>query len=172
LTNFINNDRSIAKGFELSVSARPNRWLRFDGNYTLLNTRLEAASGVLDSATGTVILNPEIGLPLYRRPRNSGSASVAFTGERLSANLEGVFIGRRRDYDPAYFSRFDLQGRPIYNGGYTKLDLAGSYRLNSSVSLFARVENLLNQSYEEVLGYPAYKLNFSAGMRFRIGGGK
>ena len=41
---------------------------------------------------------------------------------------------------------FDLQGRPIYNGGYTKLDLAGSYRLNSSVSLFARVENLLNQS--------------------------
>jgi outer membrane cobalamin receptor len=172
LTNFINNDRSIAKGFELSVSARPNRWLRFDGNYTLLNTGLEAASGVLDSVTGTVIRNPEIGLPLYRRPRNSGSASVAFTGERLSANLEGVFIGRRRDYDPAYFSRFDLQGRPIYNGGYTKLDLAGSYRLNSSVSLFARVENLLNQSYEEVLGYPAYRLNFSAGMRFRIGGGK
>jgi outer membrane cobalamin receptor len=172
MTNFINNDRSTAKGFELSVSARPNRWLRLDGNYTLLDTNLDAASGVLDSTTGTVIRNPEIGLPLYRRPRNSGSASVAFTGERLSAILDGVFIGRRRDYDPAYFSRFDSQGRPIYNGGYTKLDLAGSYRLNSSVSLFARVENLLNQDYEEVLGYPAYRLNFSAGMRFRIGGGK
>jgi outer membrane cobalamin receptor len=172
MTNFINNDRSTAEGFELSVSTRPNRWLRFDGNYTLLATKLEAASGVLDSATGAIIPNPEIGLPLYRRPRNSGSVSVAFTGAKFNANLDGVFIGKRRDYDPAYFSRFDLQGRPIYNGGYTKLDLAVSYRLNSHVSLFARGENLLNQSYEEVLGYPAYRLNFSAGMRFRIGGGR
>jgi outer membrane cobalamin receptor len=172
LTNFVNNDRSTAEGFELSVSTRPNRWLRFDGNYTLLDTKVDAAADILDSTTGALIRNPEIGLPLYRRPRNSGSVSVAFTGERLNAILDGVFIGKRRDYDPAYFSRFDLQGRPIYNGGYTKLDLAGSYRLNSHVSLFARIENLLNQDYEEVLGYPAYRLNFSAGMRFRIGGGR
>jgi hypothetical protein len=31
---------------------------------------------------------------------------------------------------------------------------------------------MFNQNYEEVLGYPACRLNFSAGMRFRIGGGK
>ena len=172
MTNFINNDRATARGFEFSVSTRPNRWLRFDGNYTLLNTNLDAASNVFDSATGTLIPNPEVGLPLYRRPRHSGSASVAFIGGKFDANLDGVFTGKRRDYDPAFFSRFDSQGRPIYNGGYTKLDLAGSYRLSPLVSLFGRIENLLNQDYEEVLGYPAYRLNFSAGMRFRIGGGK
>jgi outer membrane cobalamin receptor len=172
MTNFINNDRATARGFEFSVSTRPNRWLRFDGNYTLLNTNLDSASNVFDSATGTLIPNPEVGLPLYRRPRHSGSASVAFIGGRFDANLDGVFTGKRRDYDPAFFSRFDAQGRPIYNGGYTKLDLAGSYRLSPLVSLFGRIENLLNQDYEEVLGYPAYRLNFSAGMRFRIGGGK
>jgi len=172
MTNFINNDRATARGFEFSVSTRPNRWLRFDGNYTLLNTNLDTASNVFDSATGTLIPNPEVGLPLYRRPRHSGSASVAFIGGKFDANLDGVFTGKRRDYDPAFFSRFDAQGRPIYNGGYTKLDLAGSYRLSPLVSLFGRIENLLNQDYEEVLGYPAYRLNFSAGMRFRIGGGK
>jgi outer membrane cobalamin receptor len=171
-THFINNDRATAEGFEFSISTRPNRWLRFDGNYTLLHTNLDAASDVFDSAAGTLVPNPEVGLPLYRRPRHSGSASVAFIGGRFDANLDGVFIGKRRDYDPALFSRFDSQGRPIYNGGYSKLDLAGSYRLNSSVSLYGRIENLLNQDYEEVLGYPAYRLNFSAGMRFRIGGGK
>jgi outer membrane cobalamin receptor len=171
-THFINNDRATAEGFELSISARPNRWLRFDGNYTLLDTKLDAASDVFDSDAGTLVRNPEVGLPLYRRPRHSGSASVAFIGSRFDANLEGVFIGKRRDFDPALFSRFDTKGRPIYNGGYTKLDLAGSYRLSSLVSLFGRIENLLNQDYEEVLGYPAYRLNFSAGMRFRIGGGK
>ena len=171
-THFINNDRATAQGFELSIATRPNRWLRFDGAYTLLDTKLDAASAVFDSFTGTLISNPEVGLPLYRRPRHSGSASVAFIGGRFDANLDGVFIGKRRDYDPALFSRFDLNGRPIYNGGYTKLNLAGSYRLSSSVSLFGRIENLLNQDYEEVLGYPAYRLNFSTGMRFRIGGGK
>jgi outer membrane cobalamin receptor len=171
-TNFINHDRVTAEGFEFSVSARPSIRLRFDAAYTLLDAKLDAASDVFDSATGTLIPNPEIGLPLHRRPRHSGSASVAFTGQRFDAILDGVFIGKRRDYDPAYFSRFDSQGRPIFNGGYTKLDLAGSYRFNSFVSFFGRIENLLNQDYEEVLGYPAYRLNFSAGMRFRIGGGK
>ncbi|MGH9753534.1 MAG: TonB-dependent receptor [Blastocatellia bacterium] len=172
MTHFINHDRATAEGFELSVSARPNRWLRFEGAYTLLDAKLDAAADVFDSATGTLIPNPEIGLPLHRRPRHSGSASITFTRQRFDANLDGVFIGKRRDYDPAFFSRFDPQGRPIYNGGYTKLDLAGSYRLNSFISFFGRIENLLNQDYEEVLGYPAYRLNFSAGMRFRIGGGK
>jgi outer membrane cobalamin receptor len=172
MTHFINNDRATAQGFEFSVSTRPNRWLRFDGNYTLLNTNLDAASNVFDSDMGTLIPNPEVGLPLYRRPRHSGSASVAFISGKFDANLDGVFTGKRRDYDPAFFSRFDANGRPIYNGGYTKLDLAGSYRLSPLVSLFGRIENLLNQDYEEVLGYPAYRLNFSAGMRFRIGGGK
>ncbi len=98
--------------------------------------------------------------------------SVGYVGDKFNANLDGVFIGKRRDFDPAFFSRFDPQGRPFYNGGYSKLDLAGSYRLNSNISLFGRIDNLLNQDYEEVLGYPAYRLNFSAGMRFRIGGGK
>src|SRR5262245_23443584 len=171
MTHFINNDRATAEGFEFGVSLHPNRWLRFDGNYTLLDTNLDAAAGVIDSS-GSLIPNREIGLPLYRRPRHSGSTSVTFIGEKFNANLDGLFIGKRRDYDPALFSRFDQQGNPIYNGGYTKLDLAGSYRINSSISFFGRIENLLNQDYEEVLGYPAYRLNFSAGMRFRIGGGK
>jgi hypothetical protein len=38
--------------------------------------------------------------------------------------------------------------------------------------MFARVENLLNQDYQEIIGFPAYRLNFSAGLRVRIGGGK
>ena len=57
MTNFINNDRATARASS-SVSTRPNRWLRFDGAYTLLNTNLDAASKVLDSATGTLIPNP------------------------------------------------------------------------------------------------------------------
>lgn len=126
---------------------------------------------MIDFATLKLVPNREVGLPLLRRPRHSGSVSVAYIGDRFNANLDGLFIGKRRDGDPVSFLRFDPQGRPIYNNGYAKLDLAGAYRFNSYISAFARIENLLNQDYQEVLGYPAYRLNFSAGMRFRIGGG-
>ncbi|MCG3162869.1 MAG: Vitamin B12 transporter BtuB [Acidobacteria bacterium] len=172
MTHFINNDRATAQGFELAASWHPKRWLRFDGNYTLLDTNLDFAADVIDFATLKLVPNREVGLPLLRRPRHSGSISVAYIGDRFNANLDGLFIGKRRDGDPVSFLRFDPQGRPIYNNGYAKLDLAGAYRFNSYISAFARIENLLNQDYQEVLGYPAYRLNFSAGMRFRIGGGK
>jgi outer membrane receptor protein involved in Fe transport len=66
--------------------------------------------------------------------------------------------------DPVTFSRL------VYNEGYARVDLAGGYRVTPRVTAFARIENLLNRNYQEALGYPAYRLNFSAGMRFRIGG--
>ncbi len=174
LTNFINNDRARARGFELLLLWHPNRLLQFGGTYTLLDTECLSASDVIDFNTFPPQLMPnrEIGLPLLRRPRNSGSFFASLVGEKFDVNLYGLFIGKRRDGDPVTFSRFDAQGQPIYNEGYAKLDMTGSYRLRSWWSMFARVENLLNRDYQEVLGYPAYRLNFSAGMSFRIGGGK
>jgi outer membrane cobalamin receptor len=163
LTNFINVERASARGIELVGGARPLRRLRAMASYTFLRSRLERAADVL---------NPEIGLPLLRRPRHSGSMEVSWIAERFDLTLDGSFVGKRRDFDPVTFVRFDLTNRPLFNDGYAKLNAAGSYRLNRLVSAFARVENLLNQDYEEILGFPAYRLNFSAGLRIRVGGGK
>lgn len=172
LTHFINNDRARARGLELSAAVRPSRHLNFGGHYTLMDSKLVAAADLIDFNVfpPKSVPNREVGLPLLRRPRHSGALNVAWIGERFDLNLDAFFVGRRRDGDPIEFSPFDAQGRPIYNDGYAKLDLAGSYRLNSHVTMFARIENLLNQNYQEVLGYPAYRLNFSVGLRFRIGG--
>jgi vitamin B12 transporter len=174
LTNYINNDRARARGFELSVNLHPNRWLQIGGTYTLLKTELTSSADILDfsSVSPQLIANPEVGLPLLRRPRNSGSVYASLVASKFDINLYGLFIGQRRDVDPVTFLRFDGQGGPIFNSGYQKLDLTGSYRLTSWWNMFGRIENLLNQRYQEVLGYPAYRLNFSAGMRFRVGGGK
>jgi len=173
LTNFINNDRTIARGMEIAVSMSPyKRRLFINGSYTLLKTKLQSAADVVDFNSGTLVPNREIGFPLLRRPRNSGTINMMWIGDRFELNLDGFFVGRRRDGDPVTFARFDAGGLPIYNKSYQRLDVAGTYRFTSRVAMFARIENLLNQDYEEVLGYPAYRLNFSAGMRFRIGGGK
>jgi vitamin B12 transporter len=163
LTNFINVERASARGFELEGAARPLHKLRVMASYTFLRSRLERA---LDQ------VSREIGLALLRRPRHSGAVEVSFIAERFDARLEGSFVGKRRDFDPVTFARFDLANRPIFNDGYAKLNAAGSFRLTRFVTAFARLENLLNQNYEEILGFPSYRLNFSAGLRIRVGGGR
>jgi len=118
------------------------------------------------------VFSPEIGLALLRRPRHSGSLDVSWIPKRFDITLDGSFVGRRRECDPVTCAKFDSSGKPFFVDGYAKLNLAGSYRINENVSAFARVENLLNQDYQEILGFPAYRLNFSAGLRVRVGGGK
>ncbi|HJQ69809.1 MAG TPA: TonB-dependent receptor [Blastocatellia bacterium] len=160
LTNFINLDRASARGVELITAARPLRQIRVMASYTFLRSRVEQAEGAS---------NMEVGLPLLRRPRHSGSFEAVWTEESFDITVDGSLVGRRRDFDPVTFARFDAAGRAIFNDGYSKLNASGAYRLKSPLTLFARVENLLNQDYQEVFGFPAYRLNFTAGLRVRIG---
>jgi len=101
-----------------------------------------------------------------------GGFEISWVDQRFDFTLDGSIVGRRRDFNAVTGARFDPNGRPVFNDGYSKLDAAGSYRFNRYLSLFARIENLLNEDYEEALGFAAYKLNFSAGLRLRFGGGQ
>jgi outer membrane cobalamin receptor len=162
LTNFINIDRATARGIELISAARPVLKLSLRASYTFLRSRVERA----DSGA-----NLEIGLPLVRRPRHSGAVEASWVDERFDVTVDGTFVGRRRDLHPV-FGRFDPLGRPFFNEGYSRVNAAGSVKINRLLTAFARVENLINDDYQEILGFPAYRLNFSAGLRLRIGGGK
>jgi len=177
LTNFINADRASGRGVEIMANARPGgalSRLRISGSYTFLRSRLDRAADVLTfpppTFDGVFVPNPELELPLLRRPRHSGAFEATWIEQRFNVTVDGSIVGKRRDFIPFPFAKFDLSGKPIFSGGYAKLNAAGSFHLNNSVSLFARVENLLNQDYQEVLGFPAYRLNFSAGLRIRVGG--
>lgn len=161
LTNFINLERASARGAELIAAARPVRSIRLMVSYTFLRSRLEQAAGAL---------NTEVGLPLLRRPRHSGSFEAGWAEENFDITVDGSLVGRRRDFDPVTFARFDTAGQAIFNDGYAKLNASGSYRVKRPLTLFARIENLLNRDYEEILGFPAYRLNFTVGLRVRIGG--
>ena len=179
LTNYVNADRASGRGVELTAVARPGgdlSRLRLSGSYTFLRSRLDRAADVLaflpPTFAGVFVPNPELGLPLLRRPRHSGAFDVSWVDQRFDVTFDGSIVGKRRDFIPFPFSKFDPSGKPIFNDGYAKLNAAGAYHLNNFVSLFARVENVLNQDYQEVLGFPAYRLNFSAGLRVRVGGRK
>ncbi|HKV37902.1 MAG TPA: TonB-dependent receptor [Blastocatellia bacterium] len=184
LTNFINANRSSARGVQVIAALAPGAGgshpvlsrLRLSGSYTFLRSRLDSSPEIVGfpppSFQGTLIPNPEVGLPLLRRPRNSGTFELSWIDRRFDIVFDGSILGWRRDLDPATFAVFNSSGQPIFNDGYAKVDWSGSYHFNKTLTAFGRIDNLLNQNYQEVLGFPAYKLTFVAGLKLAVGGDK
>lgn len=84
--------------------------------------------------------NLATGKPLPRRPEHSGSFSLTFSPDRrFETTLTGVIVGPRTN----------LASSTTMLPGYWRLDLAASYALSDSTKLFARVENLPDNRYQD-----------------------
>ncbi len=151
--SFFNIGRAKAKGSEAMLEVAPGRGLRAVGTYTFLNSQITRSGNPFDPAFGE-------GQALLRRPRHSGSLRLFWDWRRLNITSTCVFVGRRVDSD-----FLGLQPPLTSNDGYTKWDLAWSYRSSYRLTYFGIVENLLNRRYMEALGFPALKLTYRAGVR-------
>jgi outer membrane cobalamin receptor len=149
--SFFNIGRTRARGSELVGEIAPLDSLRARGSYTFLDSRVTESGTVFDPVF-------EEGTQLLRRPKHSGAIEVFWDWRRLNLTSTAAFVGRRTDSD------FSLLGL-TESAGYTKWDLAWSYRSSYRLTYYGVVENLLNCDYMEVLGFPALKLTFRAGAR-------
>lgn len=139
--------RSTQRGVEAFGTARIGRAWRIDLAYTWLDAEENGAREV-------------------RRPRHSGSANLAWTApeNRAQATLTMRYNGAVRDSN---FTNLPL-------GPFARLDdfvlvnLAGELALTAGVQLFARVENLADEDYEEVFTYRAPGRTAYAGVRARF----
>ncbi|HWL15031.1 MAG TPA: TonB-dependent receptor [Opitutus sp.] len=94
---------------------------------------------------------------LVRRPRHSFSVDVwRELGRGFSAGAGVAFVADRRDVDAATFQTIDAED-------YTVARLYAAWKLNERLTLTARVENLFDERYEEVNGYPALGRGVFAG---------
>jgi len=131
-TTLINIAKTETYGVELSAKARPFDWLDLAAAYTY--------SLGEDTQTHT---------QLVRRAKHIASINVtARPREDVSLNLGIVLNGRQPDLD---FSTFPATQRVL--GGYTLVNLGASWTVAPWATLFARVENLFDQQYQEVLGF-------------------
>jgi vitamin B12 transporter len=153
---YINLEKSLAHGAEVELQGRLNSKLSWNSSYTYTSTE------ILEAPPGTAPPFAD-GDPLLRRPRHSAASLLSYLGKRWGANLEGSFVGRRADSD---FFGFNINHAP----GYVLVNAGGWYAINSRVTAYVNLENILDKQYNEVVGYPALRVNFRAGMRFRIGG--
>lgn len=151
---------SRGQGAEFSASLRPSRSVFIRGSYMLLKTRILS----LDGSNNLAPLPFQVGQPLTRRPENSGSIVGTYTHGRFAVDLTGYFRGRALFEEPYFGASNGL----FWNPGYANFGLNLNYELPRSVTIYGNLRNMFNDHYEEIFGFPSPRLNFVAGVKWRI----
>lgn len=112
-------------GVELNVAAQPLDNLRVNAAYTWLEA-----------------VNKDTGAFLPLRPRNKVTASLDYTIAKLTVLCEYQYVSKRYD------SSLNRDLSP-----YSIVNLKGSYAVHKNLAVFVRIDNLLDESYEEVAGF-------------------
>tara|TARA_R110001599_G_scaffold353817_1_gene598894 strand:- start:13607 stop:15538 length:1932 start_codon:yes stop_codon:yes gene_type:complete len=100
-----------------------------------------------------------------RRPKHIASANLnwAFLNDRANLNINVDYNGTQDDFFfppvPPYQERVELDE-------FTLVTIASSYQLTKQLQLFARVENALDENYEEVYGFSTQGRTAYAGARY------
>ncbi len=156
--NYFNVAAADASGVEIEARGEPVRGLTVGASYTYLDTEVLEA---YDGGPGAGFVPGE---RLLRRPTHALSAHASYRlRDRGFASLRLHYLGERDDRD---FSTFT----PVILPWYVTLDLAAEavlWRTGTSgrgVLATLRVENLLDEEYEEVFGFAA------PGRRVLLGG--
>ncbi len=139
---------SKRNGVEVAFTAKPFANFTIKGAYTYL---------IAEEPSGT----QEV-----RRPRHSGSLNFnyRFYRQRANVNLGIQFNGKQRDnwFPPAGSTSTTL-------GGYVLVNVAASFKVSENVEVFGRVQNLLNQRYEDVYSFQAPGIGAFAGIKIKFG---
>lgn len=130
----LNLGRARSRGVELAVG--------YEGR----------AFGLRTSATVQDPEDLETGEQLLRRPEEKADAVLTVRpAERWTVNAVGRYVGERPDFGATLES-------------YTTLDLAASLQATQRLEPYARVENVLDEDYREVAGFPAPGRTWIAGL--------
>jgi vitamin B12 transporter len=136
---------STQKGVEVFAQARIAPAWRVDASYTYVDAK-------------------EDGVEEVRRPPHMGSLSLTWRApeDRAGLSLSVRYNGAMNDND---FT--DPLGTPRIArlSAYTLVNLGADYRVASNVQVYARVENLLDERYEEVFSYRSAGRGAFAGAR-------
>jgi vitamin B12 transporter len=107
---------------------------------------------VTASYTYTESENLTTGLQLPRRPKTRGTLLLAFRPAEWTGTLSLVVVKDRIDSDAAQLD------------DYERVDVSLSYRLNERLVPYVRVENLLDEDYEEIRGFTSPGITPAAGV--------
>lgn len=118
-----NIDRVNSKGFEVTLDYQISKPISIYANYSYI-----------DSVDGN-------GSSLFYVAKDSGEVGLIYDALK---NYSGSIVARYNGPETSGYGKID---------SWVRLDINGSYRLSSSSELYLRIENLLDEEYQQIFGY-------------------
>jgi vitamin B12 transporter len=152
----LNLGKARTQGVECELRARPLDELELVATYTYLDTEKLGAADVSQLP----------GARLPRRPRNEVYVSASYLWwKKLRTTLEAKWVNAREDID---FSSFQTPPPNFDVEDYSFANFAAEYEINAHFSVFGRIDNLTNEHYAEVFGFPALGRAAYGGVKLRF----
>jgi vitamin B12 transporter len=134
----LNLGAARTQGLEAELRAQPIPDLVFTASYTYLDAE----------KTSSADISQLQGARLPRRPRNEVYVSASYLWwKKLRTTAEAKFVNAREELNFGG-PNFDIED-------YSFVNFAAEYEVNPQISLFGRIDNLTNEHYAEVFGFPA-----------------
>ena len=139
---------STQQGLELSLRARLGPQFSFDAAYSWLDSE-------------------EDGVEEVRRPANIASAALTWSALNDAASAT-LIVRHNGATDDVAFTDPSFVPVTVRLDDYTLVNLAAEVRLDDHLRIFGRVENLLDESYEQVFSFVSPGRSVIAGFLLSI----
>jgi vitamin B12 transporter len=165
LPDFENIQAAESQGIELTALCKPGYGFTVGGNYTYLDTEVTDDGGV--GGPGSFF---EEGKDLLRRPNHTVSAYINWAREGFQIRVDGLYVGERDDLD----YRDPFAPNRVTLDEYFIVDLATSYTFNlnhryvKDFKIFAKIQNIFDEHYEEAFGFSPPDPSFRVGLAFKM----
>ncbi|HET7227329.1 MAG TPA: TonB-dependent receptor [Chthoniobacterales bacterium] len=134
----LNLGSARTQGIETELRAMPSDDLTLIATYTYLDA---------EKTSSADITQPK-GARLPRRPRNEVYASASYLWcKKLRTTISAKWVNAREELSFGE-PNFDIED-------YSFVNFAAEYEINPHLSVFGRIDNITNEHYAEVFGFPA-----------------
>jgi vitamin B12 transporter len=147
------SEDSDRKGIEVEALLKVSDSLELGGSYTYTDS----------SETNAGITTREL-----RRPRHAGHLNAVYRvpGRTANITLAADYGGTRSDI---FFAPFPEPSEIITLANFWLVDLTATYDLTEKLDVFVRVNNLLDEDYEQVYGFATPGRSAYVGLRATFG---
>lgn len=109
----------------------------------------------------------------WHRPKLEGKLKLTYDiNDNLAFNTTFLYQGGRyaKDWNngPYWMTKYPPQYDVVKLKDVYDLSLGADYRFNDQLSVFAKLDNVLNQKYQLYYGYPVEGIQFFAGLKMRF----
>ena len=147
----LNLGAAETQGLETELRVQPITDFLLTASYTYLDAEKTSSKDISQLQ----------GARLPRRPRNEIYVSASYLWwKRLRTTVEAKFVNAREELNFGG-PNFDIED-------YSFANIAAEYEVNPHLSVFGRIDNLTNEHYSEVFGFPALGRAAYGGVKLRF----